>query len=131
MVRVAWGVMGTPYARFRQFVRTPTQTMAYVQAMISGHQPRYLGHNPLGGWMTLLLLSSVLATCISGWLYTTDRFWGIEWVENSHEFFTYFTFLLAGLHVGGVVFTSIHDHENLVASMIHGFKRVPGSEDID
>ena len=81
--------------------------------------------------MVVLLLSSVVATCFSGWLYTTDRFWGVEWVEELHELFTWITFGLVMIHVAGVIHASRHSRENLVASMIHGRKRIPSEPDID
>ena len=46
-----------------------------------------MGHNPLGGWMIVALLATALATAISGWVYTTDAFWGVAWVERVHVFF--------------------------------------------
>jgi cytochrome b len=36
-------------------------------------EPRFIGHNPLGGYMMVLLLIIVAMTGASGWLYTTDR----------------------------------------------------------
>src|SRR5205814_3455273 len=50
-LRAAWGFMGPRYSRFGQFVRSPAKTLAYVKAVAAGREPRYLGHNPLGGWM--------------------------------------------------------------------------------
>lgn len=127
-VRLVWGMCGSRYARFRQFVKSPQHTLKYARLVINGLQPRYIGHNPLGGWMIALLLTFVLATCVSGWLYTTDRYWGVEWVEELHETLTWLTIALVAVHVSGVVMGSLHDRENLVASMVHGKKRpvVPG-----
>jgi cytochrome b len=98
-VRLPWGVLGSRYARFRQFIRSPRKTFAYARLITKGLQPRYIGHNPLGGWMIASLLTFLLATCISGWLYTTDRFWGVEWVEELHELLTWFTIALVAVHV--------------------------------
>jgi len=124
-VRALWGFLSSGYARFGQFVRSPRHTVGYAHSLLKGNQSRYIGHNPLGGWMSIALLLFVLATCLSGWLYTTDRFWGIEWVEELHEVLTYITLTLVVLHLCGVIYTSIHDRENLLAAMIHGKKRSP------
>lgn len=129
--RVGWGFFGPRRARFSNFIQSPVKTIEYAKAVWSGKQPRYLGHNPLGGWMALVLLFSVFVTCISGWLYTTDRFWGYEWVENLHEAFTWITIALVVLHVSGVIHASRHGHENLVAAMFHGHKRAPTGSDIN
>jgi cytochrome b len=32
-------------------------------------------------------------------------------------------FLFVAFHIAGVVFTSVRHHENLVAAMLHGWKR--------
>jgi cytochrome b len=130
MLRAALGFGGTHYARFRQFVRSLTKTFEYTRAITRGQQPRYIGHNPLGGWMIVGLLLMVTLTCVSGWLYTTDRFWGLEWVEDLHNLLTWITIAMVVLHVLGVIVTSFHDHENLVASMFHGRKRAPREGDV-
>ena len=129
--RVGWGFFGPRRARFSDFIPGPAATIQYAKAVWSGKQARYIGHNPLGGWMALVLLFCITVTCISGWLYTTDRFWGYEWVENLHEAFTWITMALVALHVSGVIHASRHGHENLVAAMFHGRKRAPTGSDID
>lgn len=131
LIRLLWGFVGSRYARFAQFVRNPSYVYAYSKLLLAGRQPRYLGHNPLGGWMVLALISSVLATCITGWLYTTDYFWGLEWMENLHEGFTWFTLGLIVLHVSGVIHASRHGKENLVIAMVHGRKRPASGNDVD
>lgn len=64
--RIVWGVVGTRYARFADFVRGPKATMDYVRSLFSGKPIHYLGHNPLGGWMVVALLLSLVGTCWSG-----------------------------------------------------------------
>jgi len=97
--RVGWGFFGPRRARFSDFIPGPAATIQYAKAVWAGKQARYVGHNPLGGWMAMVLLFCIAVTCISGWLYTTDRFWGYEWVENLHEAFTRITMALVALHV--------------------------------
>ena len=130
VTRLLWGFLGTPHARFSSFVRSPSATLSYARSVAAGRQPRYLGHNPLGGWMIVALILAVLGICASGWLYTTDRYWGVEWVENLHRWLTDLGLALVALHLAGVALTSFHDRENLVASMIHGRKREPQPGDI-
>jgi cytochrome b len=60
---------------------------------------------------------------LTGWLYTTDRYWGVEWVEELHETLSNLLFLFVALHILGVVFTSIRHRDNLPAAMLHGRKR--------
>jgi cytochrome b len=67
---------------------------------------RFIGHNPLGGYMILALIATTLAVTLSGWLYTTDAYWGIEWVANLHDGATNVRIALVVLHLAGVAFTS-------------------------
>jgi cytochrome b len=121
--RIAWGFIGSRYARFSEFVRSPRTTLTYLASIFSGRGRRYLGHNPLGGWMILALLATIFAVCLSGWLYTTDTYWGVEWVANLHLYLTYLLIGLVLLHLAGVVFSSWRHRENLVVAMFTGKKR--------
>jgi len=130
-LRLVWGFTGSKFARFGQFVRAPGHTIAYAATVASWRQARYIGHNPLGGWMVVMQMVTIAVICVSGWLYTTDRFWGIDWVENLHDASTWLALALVTMHVCGVILASLHDRENLVASMIHGRKRYPQAGDVN
>ena len=135
-VRIVWGLIArdnpgnTNYARFSQFVKSPAATLLYTRQIITHQEPRHIGHNPLGGWMIVALLLTISGVCVSGWLYTTDRYWGIKWVEDMHEGLAYAMLTLVALHISGVVFSSIRHGENLLAAMLHGKKRAPESGDV-
>lgn len=64
--RLVWGLIGTRHARFSDFVYRPSLVLAYARAVLTPHPPRYLGHNPLGGYMVITLLAAVAATAVSG-----------------------------------------------------------------
>lgn len=127
--RLLWGLFGSRYARFRQFVRHPKQVLSYVSDIRRGREARYIGHNPAGGMMVLALLLGLAAMTLSGWLYT-DLLWGEEWVEEVHELLANLLLMLVGLHVAGVVLASLRHRESLVKSMITGRKRGPGESDV-
>jgi cytochrome b len=75
--------------------------------------------------MTLTLLGMLIAISVTGYMMTTDAFWGAEWVENLHRGLVYTTLGLIALHVAGVLATSFTHRENLVKAMITGRKRAP------
>jgi cytochrome b len=131
VLRLLWGVVGSRHARFTQFVRSPRDTLSYARLLWRHREPRYVGHNPLGGWMVLALLACVAGLCVTGWLYTTDRFWGDEVVDRLHQALAWALLGLALLHVAGVVFTSFRHRENLVRAMLDGLKDRPGRADVD
>ena len=122
-VRISWGFFGPMEARFLTFVRSPGETLSYAKRVLDKLEERHLGHNPLGGWMIVLLLTNVLLVGLSGWLFTTDEYWGVEWVEKLHEALANALLVLIALHLAGVIFTSLRHRENLAAAMVHGRKR--------
>ena len=128
--RIVWGLAGSRYARFAQFVRAPTSTLAYAGRVLARREERYVGHNPLGGWMIVALLGMLILVSASGWLATTDRYWGVEWVQELHEALADALVVLAFLHVGGVVYSSVRHRENLVGAMLTGRKRPPAAGDV-
>jgi cytochrome b len=64
--RVIWGFIGSKYARFKNFVYSPSNVMAYLKSIITGNPKRFLGHNPAGGIMVLALLTVLATTTLSG-----------------------------------------------------------------
>lgn len=121
-IRTAWGVFGSLHARFASFVHGPRAVLGYVNQIARGREERYLGHNPLGGWMVVSLLGCLAVVCASGFLYTTDAFWGVAWVEETHRASAWTLVGLIVAHVAGVIFTSLRHRENLVTAMFTGRK---------
>lgn len=130
LARGVWGVIGSPNARFRQFVRSPAATRAYALQVWRRSEPRYLGHNPLGGWMVVLLLAFAGATSLTGLLYTTDWLWGYGWLAALHGALAWALAAAVALHLGGVAFTARRHRDPLVAAMLHGRKPAPGPNDL-
>lgn len=128
--RLLWGLVGTRYARFAQFIRSPGTVVSYLKDILTGRERRYLGHNPAGGMMIVALMLCMAALCVTGWLYTTDAFWGEEWVEETHELLANLLLALVGLHVAGVLVAGFRHRENLVRAMVTGRKRAPGTGDV-
>lgn len=123
-VRFAWGWIGPGRARFSNWVRGPRAIRRYLRQRLSGRSRRQLGHNPAAGAMMVALLIGVTLVGMTGWLQTTDRFFGQGWLEEFHEVLAYGVLVMVGLHVVAAISESFHYRENLIASMIHGRKRV-------
>lgn len=72
--RLAWGFVGGRHARFADFVRGPRAAMAYLRDLFDrkAHALRPPGHNPVGGWMVLLLLLLILVQGTTG-LFARDE----------------------------------------------------------
>lgn len=130
-LRLVWGVVGTPYARFSQFVRDPATVLRYLSAILKGHEARYIGHNPAGGAMVVVLIAAMGLAALTGWLMTTDTYFGVPWVEAAHGLVVHVVLLLVIVHVAGVALASFRHCENLVRAMFTGRKRKAGPADID
>lgn len=122
-LRILWGMIGTRHARFADFVYRPGTVVRYLRDTALLRAKRYLGHNPAGGAMVIALLVALAAITATGFMMTTDAFWGVEWVEDAHETAVDITLVLVGLHLLGVLAASIEHSENLVRAMITGRKR--------
>lgn len=129
-MRIIWGMFGSHYARFAQFVPSPKRAFAYIGDIVSGKEKRYLGHNPAGAVMIILLLATIAATALTGWLQTTDAYFGDEAMEDLHALFANGLLVLIALHLGGVILASLRHGENLVRAMVTGQKRMPDQADI-
>ncbi|MGK7062746.1 cytochrome b/b6 domain-containing protein [Bradyrhizobium sp. 1050_B9_N1_2] len=121
--RILWGGVGPRHARFSSFVRPPREVLAYIRDVALLRAPRYIGHNPAGGAMIVALLVALAGTCGTGYMITTDAYWGSRLLEHFHEFMANSTIGLIVAHVIGVLIASFEHRENLVASMISGRKR--------
>jgi cytochrome b len=129
-LRVVWGFVGPRYARFAQFVRSPDTVIAYLRAIKDGSERRYIGHNPAGGAMIVVLLVAIAGTAVSGWLLTTDALWGSAVLQHVHSLLAHSVLALVVVHLAGVALASLRHHENLARAMVVGAKRAAGPGDV-
>lgn len=120
--RIAWGFLGSRYARFGDFLRRPAAIKEYLKSLISGRPQRHLGHNPAGALAIILLIGLGLISSLTGWLVYEEL--GPEWLEEVHEVAANAMLAVVIVHVLGVLASSWIHRENLVKAMITG--RKPG-----
>jgi cytochrome b len=118
-----WGFVGPRHARFADFIYSPRTTLRFLRDSLLLRAKRYLGHNPAGGVMVVALLLAISGIATTGYMMTTDAYWGVEWVEEAHGTLVNLTLALIGLHIAGVILASIEHKENLARAMITGRKR--------
>lgn len=129
--RIVWGVIGSRYAQFGDFVQGPATVSEYSKRLMAFRPPYSVGHNPLGGWMVMALLVIVLLASLTGLMTREDDYIGpLSHIAGglfgeAHEGFGSFVMVLVGVHVLGVVAHGLISRENLVRSMITGLKSVP------
>lgn len=122
LARIVWGFVGSRHARFADFFPTPSRLAAHLRALADGDLPRHEGHNPLGALMMLALMALVLALGVTGWLQTTDAFWGDETMESVHELLAHALVGLALLHAAAAIVMGRLEHTRLVKAMFTGVK---------
>jgi cytochrome b len=118
--RLVWGLVGTRYARFRSFLFSPRELLQYLHSLVSRSPQHYLGHNPAGSLAIFLLLALGLVTAAAG--YATYNEIGGKWMEELHEGSAWAMLAVVGVHIAGVVVSSLLHKENLVRAMITGRK---------
>lgn len=136
--RLIWGVIGTRHARFTDFVYKPRVITHYLKQLAMLRAPRYIGHNPAGGAMVILLLIMLSVASITGiaalgasdhsgplaaYLHNLSR-WQIKLLKEFHEVVANSCLMLVFVHVAGVIIESMLHEENLVRSMVTGKKRI-------
>ncbi|MDH5302097.1 MAG: cytochrome b/b6 domain-containing protein [Gammaproteobacteria bacterium] len=137
-LRLVWGLVGSRYARFSNFVQSRQTVKAYLNDVLHFRGKRYIGHNPLGGWMIVAMLLTLVLTTLTGLVaYGGTEHAGplvfqaqalpavvLDAIEELHEGLANFTLLLVLIHVAGVAFESLVHGENLVSAMITGRKQL-------
>lgn len=130
--RLIWGVIGTPYARFKHFLYGPKAFIAYATGFFSDKKPRYLSHNPMGGLMAVVLMGAVVFQLVSG-LFTTDDIFmkgplydtvsrsTSAWFTRWHSQFFDGLLVLIGLHLAAIILYKLRG-EGLVKAMFSGKK---------
>jgi cytochrome b len=126
--RIVWGFVGAKHARFAGFVRGPRAVTGYLCDTAGLRAKRYLGHNPAGGAMIVALLAMLSVIAATGFMMTTDAFWGVAWVQGVHETAVSLTLGLVVLHILGVIVASYEHGENLVRAMVTGRKRADAGQ---
>ena len=66
LARIIWGFVGTKHARFNDFLYRPRTIYDYFKSLIKGNPKHYLGHNPAGGLMIIVMLFTLLVTAFTG-----------------------------------------------------------------
>ena len=130
-IRLGWGFVARGHARFASFVPGPRRLLAYCGAMTKHREPRYVGHNPAGAAMIVLLMGLLATVGTTGWMMGLDAFWGVAWVETLHEVTANLLIGAVALHVIGAIVESVRHRENLPLAMITGYKRAAKGTDID
>ena len=118
--RIIWGLIGTRYARFSNFIRGPAAVVRYVKSLLKGQPEHTIGHNPAGAVAIVLLMVLSVLIVASGWAIFNEI--GGNLLSELHEVTGNLMLLVVGVHVAGVAVSSWLHRENLVRAMVTGEK---------
>jgi len=136
LFRILWGFAGSTYARFSSFLAGPAACIECVKHLLARKPSPYPGHNPLGGWMVLVLLLALLFQASTG-LFANDDLLSegplaalvskatSDQLTVFHVWNFNFLLLLAGVHLIAVLYHAGFMKENLIGAMFTGVKRLP------
>lgn len=125
--RIVWGFAGSPHSRFADFLVGPRRVLAYLR----GQAPASVGHNPLGGWSVVALLTLLLLQAFSGLFNTDDVFFNgplyhaasVSFRDSMgvlHEVVFYSLLALVALHIAAVLYHQLWRRESLLQAMLRG-----------
>jgi cytochrome b len=129
--RLIWGFVGSRYARFTQFVKSPQAAWRYLRAS-RAIEHKQAGHNPLGAWSVLAMLLIIGIQAVTG-LFTSDDILTAGPFANSvseatgalmtrlHHINEKPLFIILGLHILAITIYSLKRH-SLIKPMITGDK---------
>jgi cytochrome b len=119
--RAGWGIFGSQHSRFADFLYSWPATKGYALSLLRLKPTHFVGHNPLGGWMIILMLVALTATALSGVLMVAN---GATWLEDIHEAIGSFMQILVFVHIGGVLVDQLLSGEKIVQAMITSRKEL-------
>ncbi|MGH7124610.1 MAG: cytochrome b/b6 domain-containing protein [Stellaceae bacterium] len=133
LFRLVWGCFGSEYGRLSHLRATPRQAVRYVLDFLQRHAQPYLGHNPGGALMIVVLLGTLFGVVITGMLVQAGEekqgpFAGfVSYAVGSaardiHSLLVNSTLVLIGFHVLAVILHRALAGESLVSAMITGRK---------
>lgn len=126
--RIFWGFVAQGYENFSAFPPDIPQAIRYVASIFAGHAKRYMGHNPAGSLVIYAMLAIGLLTTASGIAVYNDAYlpFSSSTLQELHEYPAWAWALLVAAHISGVMFESFLHRENLIATMISGYKKSDG-----
>jgi cytochrome b len=132
--RILWGFFGPRHARFTSFLAGPGKLLRYGRTVFQRNAMPATGHNPLGGWMVVLMLLMVGAQATTG-LFLIDNTEIYPAIYNPsvsaetagtlgrfhHLNFNVLLWVI-GVHVLAILFYAFYKQQNLVGPMFSGRK---------
>lgn len=134
--RLIWGFVGGEYARYTSFLTGPMRGIKFAKGLLGKAPQHVIGHNPVGGWMVVVLLVLLATQAVLG-LFGNDeiattgplaRYVSDETsitLMNRHRSIGDVLLILVGVHIAAVLFHVFVKKEGIVRAMLTGKKSLP------
>lgn len=131
--RFIWGFIGSDTSQFAHFIHRPKHVLFYVKKITKTKvENKHFGHNPLGGYMVLILLSLIAFQFITGLFSSDDIFTegplyssvsssvaeSLTWI---HRNLFYLLLGFASVHVLAVIIHTLKG-DKIIPAMFNGYK---------
>lgn len=138
--RIIWGVVGSDTAKFSHFIKHPKTVLQYATGFKRHGVSPSIGHNPLGGYMVLALITIITVQLSTG-LFATDEIFTegplygyvssetALWLTWLHKQTFNVILLLASIHILAVLVHTVKG-DKLILPMITGYKKVSEQNDV-
>ncbi len=120
LFRVIWGLVGTRYARFTEFIKGPAATVRHIKSLLTDNQHLGLGHNPVGALAMVSLMVLILLIGLTGY-WSVKEFLG-DLMIGAHETISSIALGVVLIHMAAAIIMSFMQKENLILSMFTGKK---------
>ena len=134
--RLLWGFFGSETARFARFLTAPRMAVRQLVHLFRPEPDRWIGHNPAGGWMVVLLLALLLGEALTG-IYVDNDVADVgpltaltpaavaDLITTLHAVLWQALLAAVVVHVVAVAVYWVAKRQNLLLPMITGCKTMP------
>jgi len=133
IIRILWGFLGSRTARFSSFIKSPKVVLQYSRSFFERDSTHFSTHNPMGGYMVLIVFLLLLLQGGLGLFSTDDIIFegplaqfvsydlSVDLTAWHHFLFDYILVAII-FHIMAVFWYQFYKRQALVQAMIHGKK---------
>ncbi len=137
LFRIFYGLIAkNRYERLSSLFFPPSEIWAFVKSVMKFAEKRYLGHNPLAGLVMFAMLVTIATMAITGGvgyamkeeegilvLFVTPNFELGKEILGIHKILSQILLGLIGMHLMGVIVSSIQTKENYIRAIFGDGKK--------